>query len=110
MPPPMSQASHWPSQALSQQTPSTQVWLWHPSPVEQLWPLGLRSLQVLPSHQPFVGSQSASPEHEVVHAPPVHAHGLQSVPFVGVHTPALHSASTGVVPWHCTEPHVLPWM
>lgn len=57
----MSQASHCPVQALSQQTPSTQLPFAHSPAVEQLWPLGL-PMQVWLLQTGRFDGQSAAPQ------------------------------------------------
>jgi hypothetical protein len=63
-----SQASHWPSQELVQQTPSTQNPLWQPRPSLQEAPSSPRKKQAPPS-QKAPGAQSASAAQEELQAP-----------------------------------------
>lgn len=49
--PTLSHASHWPPQAPSQQTPSTQIPDWHWRVSEHAFPFGYLVMHVVPLHQ-----------------------------------------------------------
>jgi hypothetical protein len=74
-----SQASHWPSQVLSQQNPSTQLALWHWFSWSQVSPFSRFSAHVPARVQKADGAQSESSAQAVAQASPAHTKGAQLV-------------------------------
>jgi hypothetical protein len=85
--PATSQASHWPSQAASQQTPSTQKPLAHWPGAPQAPPFGCFGTQTPPEHQ-FPGAQEPPAEQAPAQTDPLQAYAPQSWVWAGGQLPA----------------------
>jgi hypothetical protein len=98
-----------PLHAVAQQTPSTQKPEEHWLDVEQGPPLP-EATPHTPPLQVYPAAQSALVAQVVLHALPLHAYGVQSMPPpCGTHVPApLQACVFRTVPWHVGIPHIVP--
>lgn len=102
-----SHASHWPLQALSQHTPSTQNPLAQASADAHVAPLELLGLH-MPALHHAVAAHAALVVHDSAQSPPMQAWGAQSV-GVAPHVPvALHVWLMLLAPEQWVAPHTAP--
>lgn len=102
-------ATHVPVQAVSQQTPSAQLPLWHSLAAPHASP-SARFARQAPAAQKFPLKQSVSAPHGLVQALPTHRYGAQSTPpasSVQVPSP-LHTRPFTALPTQLVAPHAVP--
>jgi hypothetical protein len=102
-------ASHWPPQAVSQQTPSAQLPLTHCPAAPQAWPADFFGSQTPALHQ-SPAMQSAAELHEARQAVAPHTYGLHACVWIAGHAPAplQLAASVAVPPEQEASRHVAP--
>lgn len=102
-------ASHWPPQARSQHTPSTQKPETHSLAAEHIPPLGRRPMQT-PITQTLPMAQSASVRHSVRHSSSPQVKGMQGVVLAmgQLPTPSQVAASVATPSMQLGNRHEVP--